>query len=750
MSHKAKRDDAAVLKELKERFTYAEDKWRKIREEGQKDIRYVAGDPWDPKERKSRDDAGRPCISIDEINQYVNQLINDVRQNKRAIKVSPRGSGANEKTATLRANKIREIEYRSHAQMVYTTTFENAVQRSYGFHRVNTKFVRDSADSQPQTDAFDQELWIEPIVNPDLVIPDPDHLRPDGSDMSYAFVYESRTVEEFERDFPEAKVTDFASEDLQKEAGSWLQGNRVRIAEYWAVEKTYRKLLLLKPPPDKEGAQPIAVWADTLEEMPPKEEIDRARDVEIPKVMMYLTNGVEILETTAWPGKYIPLICCYGKVLYVDEGSGAERRLMSMVRLARDPQMLMAYLVSCEAELVGQTPKVPYITYAGQVSQAQANQIAKSMHEPVSHLEFEPTIPDKTNQTILPLPQRQPYDPPIAPLEILKESTRRGLQAAIGSTPLPSEAQKRNEKSGIALKQIEQTAQKGSFHFVDHYEDAIRFTGVVLNDLIPHVVDTERDITVRKIDDTVQNLRANSSPDTDFKNGDHEVTLSTGQKFDDEREQASEFADMLIANIKNLPVQPQQAAALLAMAIRLKNGGPLIDEMADIIHPRPSQDGQMDPQAMQQALQQKDAELKELMQSAQGMKQALETDQMKQQAQIEKAKIEARRDIQLQQMRDRNALIIKQFEATSKLVLQDDQQAHELGMAGAQAQAQIDAAAASFQQQMAMAESGQGHEFAMGERGHEQGLESAEQQGVIASQQAEQQAALNPPAQAGA
>jgi hypothetical protein len=58
-------------------------------------------------------------------------------------------------------------------------------------------------------------------------------------------------------------------------------------------------------------------------------------------------------------------------------------------------------------------------------------------------------------------------------LEILKESVRRSIQAAIGASPLPTQAQRHNEKSGVALKQIEDTAQKGSFHFVDHYDEAI-------------------------------------------------------------------------------------------------------------------------------------------------------------------------------------------------------------------------------------------------------------------------------------
>ena len=42
----AERSDADVLDEIRERRTYANRAWEEIRKEGQKDMRYGAGDPW--------------------------------------------------------------------------------------------------------------------------------------------------------------------------------------------------------------------------------------------------------------------------------------------------------------------------------------------------------------------------------------------------------------------------------------------------------------------------------------------------------------------------------------------------------------------------------------------------------------------------------------------------------------------------------------------------------------------------------
>jgi hypothetical protein len=170
--------DEALLEEIRDRFTYGTNEWRSIRDEAEKDMRYIAGDCWEEEERRAREDAGRPCLSLDELGQYVNQAVNDVRQHKRGVKVTPQGSGAKDKDAELRQSLYRQVEYRSNAQTeAYITMFENTVQRSYGFLRVKPRYVSDRS--------FDQELIIEPLPNPDLVTPDPDFVRTDGSDWRW-------------------------------------------------------------------------------------------------------------------------------------------------------------------------------------------------------------------------------------------------------------------------------------------------------------------------------------------------------------------------------------------------------------------------------------------------------------------------------------------------------------------------------------------------------------------------------------
>lgn len=602
--------DDQTLKEIKERFDYDTGEWREIRDEGKVDIRYCAGDTWEHGDRKAREDANRPVINMDELSQHVNQLINDVRQNKRAIKVSPAGSGADDDTADFRANKIREIEYRSHAQEAYTVAFENAVQRGYGFFRITTKAVAE--------ETFDQELWIEPIYNPDFVTPDANALKSTASDMKHCTVHEPWAISEFKRTFgKDAKVQDFSSE-VKAGAASWFktsQGSeQILLAEHWAITTTKRRLLLLKP--SGTSPQPIQVFEDLL----PKtfrltdDLVLRERDVEVKKVIQYLTNGVEILKTTPWAGKWIPIVAMYGKVMYVDDGGGSKRQILSLIRLARGAAMLYNYYRTCEAELVGMTPKFPYFIYEGQLSPTEQTQIEKSLHEPIAVVKVKATVEGMPPGTILPHPQRQPYEPPIEALEVGAESARRGIMSAIGSTPLPTQAQRRNEKSGVALKHMEDSAQRGSFHFVDHYEDALRHAGVILDDLIPKIHDTVRDLAIRKPDESAETIRVNDPDDQksiDTSKGLHDITISTGPAFESEREAESDFADVLMGT----PFAP----LIADLAVKLKGGGPVLDEMAERLTPpqfRKPKPGELDPQQLMQAIgqaKQENAHLKQLL-----------------------------------------------------------------------------------------------------------------------------------------
>jgi hypothetical protein len=168
----------ALIQEIRDRFEYAKAAWQEIRQEGAKDMRFVAGDPWDENDKKQR--KNRPSVAPEEMGQYFNQVINNLRANPRGMRFTPRGNGASADGARFYQNKARETEYRSHAKIAYIAAAENAIQRSYGFLRLATNYASHRSGNQ--------EIWIEDFPDPDMVLPDPDAKRPDSSDMQFCFV----------------------------------------------------------------------------------------------------------------------------------------------------------------------------------------------------------------------------------------------------------------------------------------------------------------------------------------------------------------------------------------------------------------------------------------------------------------------------------------------------------------------------------------------------------------------------------
>lgn len=684
--------DKDLLAEIHDRFNYASQKWTPIRNEAKTDMRYVKGDPWDPVEKSARIAANRPALATDELSQYSNQVINDLRANPRGAKFSPIGDGANDDTALFYQNKHREIEYRSHAQIAYTTAGQNAIERSYGYVRVATEFLSERS--------LNQRLVIQQVADPDSIYPDPDFVDPTGRDWQYLFEIEGIPRPEFLRRFPKAEIRDFSPEMVNYAQG-WITKEQVRVANYWKVKKTPATLTVYQFPDGKVRGYFEDETEKIAEALNLQAKEVGTRDVERTSVCCYVTNGVEVLAIQEWAGKWIPFAACFGKMLWVDEGSGSQLNLLSMTRLARDPYMLLCYITSSEMELVGMTPKFPYFFEKGTLDKKNLERLQKSLHIPVAAIEVDLSGISSPNRTGN-FPQRNPYEPAIQPLEILREAMRRAIQAAMGLSPLPSSAQRRNEKSGIALKQIEESGQRGSYHFVDHYDMLIERVAELNEDLIPKIYDYSDLTPLIEADDSPYSMAINGfqadAEDIEAMeslDGSHAVTISVGPAFESERQEASEFVDTFVTSKVMELLDPQQRLKTLAMAIRMKNLGPKGDQLADIIDP-PQEGDQASPEQLQAAVQEGQQLLQQAQEQIALLTQEKEARLVEERAQTERTMLEQenKREIEqmkadlallLQEKKDRAALELQLLKNAAEQSRQNDQQTHDAQMAAASA-----------------------------------------------------------------
>lgn len=688
--------DDDLLREIREDYSYFRDYWRENHNEAKIDLRYVSGDPWDPSARSEREDNNRPVLCPDELDQYLNQAINNLRQNKRAIKVNPKGSGANDKDADRRSAIIRGIEYKSNAQAAYTNAFECAINCGIGFFGVTTKVVGKDGEVEPR---------IRMIENPLSVLPDPNAKEADFSDQKRCFVLDLMRQRDFARNYKNAQKRSFTAEDASVAPG-WFMEQNILVAEYWRIDGY-----------DSNGQGG--------------------------KVTQYITNGIEILETNKWPGSYIPIIPVTGKKVYVPSGSEMKRMYYSMIRKARGPQMMLAYIASQEAEEYGMAPRAPVIGYTGQFETDKEawDQLNKV---PRAYIQADPIV-DQSSNSVLPLPTRAPFSPNAQAYEIGFERWRRSVQSAMGITPLPTAAQRQNEKSGVALDKIQAQQAIGSYHFTDNFDRSLENGGRQIDELITLVLDTPRQVGTRQPDDSHvlmhivpggQNMPmgedgqpVNPEEVFDPTKGDFDVTISTGMSYQSQREEASAFVDLLVGELGNLPLPPETKATLLSKAISLKDIGPIGDEIAKIIDP--NGDGEPIPPQAQQLIGQLKQQLAALNAACQHYEEIIKKLQMEKDAKIvdneyrmsiEKMKIEAQ--VAVAEINTKAQSLNERLTFVEDLAKQFHAQAHDQAMGAQQAQQQAELADQQHQQGLEA-----------GEVSHQQGLETQQQAADLAPTQ---------------
>jgi hypothetical protein len=459
-----------VLEEAKEAFRLCEEREADNRREALEDLRFARlAEQWPPEIRKKRQDEGRPCLTINRLPSFIRQVVNDARQNSPSIKVHPADSDADPQTAEVLNGLIRQIEAASRAEVAYDTAIDFAVTMGFGYFRVNTTYADDSS--------FDLDLTIDRVANPFGIWGDPHSTSSDSSDWNVAFAAELMTRAAFEARYRGADPVDWQGQAYGELKSPWVEGEMVRVAEYWTREATRRRILML-------SNQEI-VGEDVYQAR--REELGALglsvigeREVRSHRVRQRILTGAEVLETRDWAGRFIPIVPVWGEEVNVE---GA-RHLRSLVRDAKDPQRMLNYWRTTSTELVALAPKTPFIGPKGAFV-TDAAKWASANTDSHAFIEYDGAVP----------PERQPFAG--APAGALQEAANAtdDLKAVMGLFDASLGA-KGNETSGRAILARAREGDTSTFHFLDNLARAIEHGGRILIDLIPVVYSGRRVIRI--------------------------------------------------------------------------------------------------------------------------------------------------------------------------------------------------------------------------------------------------------------
>jgi len=638
-----------ILETAKKRFELAVEAEASIRKDALDDLKFSAGDQWPSDIKSARDSDRRPSLTINRLPQSIHQLTNDQRQNRPAIKVSPVDDRADIETAKIFQGIIRHIEYSSNADTAYDTAFDSAVRAGFGYFRVITEYC------DPKS--FEQEIRIKRIRNRFSVYLDPSYQEPDGSDANWGFIVEDISKEDYKAQYPESEL---ASMDDWSTTGDtkpgWSTTESARVAEYFHKELKETKLLLLN---DKS-----VVTKDEFDEsvasgiIPEGIAVVSERVSHIPVIKWCKINGVEILEETEWPSKWIPIIPVLGEELDID----GVRTLTGIVRHAKDPQRMYNYWASAETETIALAPRAPFIGVEGQF-EGHENQWKTANTKNHAFLEYKPK--SIGGQPVGP-PQRNVYEPPVQAITQARMMASDDLKATTGIYDAAL-GNRSNENSGIAIQRRSLQAQTSNFHFIDNLSKSIRHLGRILVDLIPHIYDTDRAVRILGEDGSEEIVRINELFERkgkpvkyDLSTGKYDVTINTGRSFETKRQEA---VQSMLDLTKAYPQVAQVAGDLMVRNMDWPGAQDIADRLKKSLPPGLADDKdkkQPIPPEVQAQMGQMNQLIEQLTGKLNEAQDKLDTKsvELESRERIEMAKIQANIEIELAKMGSQEAQIL--------------------------------------------------------------------------------------------
>lgn len=660
MAEKTRKKDKGkkeLLIRIRKRFQIMVEADRENRQLAMDDLKFlnIPGEQWDATTRKER--GTRPCYEFNKLRVSAKRVINDMRANRPAGKVSGTEDGDKETAETIEGLG-RNIWNVSDADTVIDNAAEYQVGGGMGNWRVTTEWGDDD---------FTQDIKVEAIKNPFCLYADPSAKDPMKRDAADWILTERISRSTFEAKYPDAEAIDFEESEFDDEE-DWADEETVRICEYWYKEPVIKEIWLLK-----DGK---VVDAETDGAKVDPTQVAKRRKVKTHNIKMCVASGDSILETPkeegvetdAWKGKNHPFVQVYGESIVID----GKTYWWGLTRPGKDAQRSYNASRTAITETIALAPQSKWW--------ATANQAKGHVDKwSVAHKENMPFM--------LYTADANAPGPPIrmggadVPVALIQESqlASEEIKAVTGIYDASLGA-KSNEQSGKAINARQAQGEIATFNYRDNMGKAIRRTWEIIVDLIPKVYDTERMVRILGIDGSEKYVRINEAkvdPNTgkmvmvnDLRRGKFDVSITTGPSFSTQRQ---EFAELGTQIMQANPEMTPLIGDLIFKAMDIPFSDQIAERLKAMLPPQLQEgpDGKpMPPQAVQ-AMQQADMAMQQVQEQTKLVQAAAqEVEQGK--AELEKGKSEIQKLLSQMDVKEAQfkAEVVQQLAAIEKAATQ--------------------------------------------------------------------------------
>lgn len=557
-------NESDVLQKARDNLTIWDGYFNENITRGKDDMNFVLRDQWTAVERSEFNRLFKPAMTYNKLYDVTKKIAGEQRKNKPDLIVRSLTGRATQEQINLRADLVRTISYQSQNDLVYQTAFMQALMMGFGAFEINLEFESPFS--------FNQVIRYDIIPDVTRTSFDPVALKPhkgDGNFCSRQYIY---TKEQFYATFPHIQNPVSYTDPRSLLDFQWETRDTIVVCKY--TQKEWFPLTILQL------SNGMVVTEDEWEDMQKQFQMVKnlAKDAvvvggiilrEIPEVRntrktqdyiinQYMMTQNQIIDFTAWPSKYLPIIFVDGDSHFI-QGMQYTR---SFIHEAKDAQKFLNYVNSEVAAEIKNRRREQWIGTPDNILGYEQMWRNPELQNGILMAKPDP----KTGQ----MPIKMPAWEISQGLLVQAQRAGQDIREILGFSE--QEQLMGRDISGKARRERKMEGSMSSYVWFDNMNQSVAQGGRVVLDLLPALVgEDERNFIVTKPDGRTEPTTINKRVGDEIQNtleaGDYDVEIDTGPSFAVQKEVALEFfqqtlqanpqAFPLIADLwaKNLDVQ---------------------------------------------------------------------------------------------------------------------------------------------------------------------------------------------------
>lgn len=543
-------------------------------------------DQWDMSIRQAREQVNKPTMQFNKVTSVIRAILGEWRNNSPSLSVRGKGKNVPQQEIDVVEGLIRQIQYESDSDIAYQIAGRHGLECGWGACRVVAEYK--------SSDSFEQVLCIKPIMDFQSAFFDPTATEANKSDGDYCGVYTVFSKEKFKK-FYGKKCPN--PESLSGITGNyyirWNTRDTVTVCEMYCKEYFNKKIVQLSDGQEMsadDAKEVLDMQKQSMEANPDYElsgfeplEIVNEREVKDYKIKHIIFVQNMILEETDYPGKILPVVYFEGDSAVID----GEQIPLPFIQDAIDTQKLVNYIGSEVAYGILRSRKETVMATSDMMEGHEDDWINPDRVQ--GWLEYNKDTDGGKPEFITPPAFNQSF------LQAYQNSSEDLMQ--IMGRFEESRGQETNAVSGVAINARQRSANKPVNLYNNNIQRGIKQIGKVILDMIPHIYDTERNVTImgadgqsKSVDINVQrgykmlpNGDVEPHVENDLTKGDYDIEIRVDGSYDDQQAQAM---DVLIRLATINPQISNLIPDLLAEVTGLENTEKLVERLKTLVPPQ--------------------------------------------------------------------------------------------------------------------------------------------------------------------